>query len=348
MTIKEHLKILSSITAVTGHEKIMSAKIAELFMPLADDVTIDALGNVFAIKKGEGQTPKTVLVTAHYDEIGMVVTGIEKSGFLRFASMGGIDAKSLPAQEVTVLGRETLYGVIGAKPPHLLSAEEMEKNLKIEDLRIDIGFSGDEAKKRVRVGDTVGFRFPLVELKNHRVASNALDNRAGVSALLGILEELKNYHHEHHVIVAATVQEEVGLRGAIVSAYSVAPDFGITIDVCHADMPDSPIDEQFPLGKGVAVAIGPVVNMEKTNAMTSLADKEHIAYQMDPEPGSTGTEASALAIAREGIPVVLLSIPCRYMHTTVETISLDDVECTAKLASRYIASNPWKEEEVSC
>jgi len=347
MTIIEHLRKLCILTAVTGHEKIMSTKIAELFKPLADDVSVDVFGNVFALKKGEGLTPKTILVTAHYDEIGMVVTGIEDSGFLRFTSMGGLDAKSLPAQEVTVLGRESLYGVIGAKPPHLLSSEEMEINLKIDELRIDIGFSGDEAKKRVRVGDTIGFRFPLLELKNHRVASNALDNRAGVSALLGILEELKNYHHEHNVIVAATVQEEAGLRGAIVAAYSVAPDIGIVIDVCHADMPDAPVDEQFPLGKGVAIAIGPVMNSEKTNEIITLADKERIAYQLDPEPGNTGTEASALAMAREGVPVILLSIPCRYMHTTVETISMDDVECTARLAARYIASNPWKGEVVS-
>ncbi len=348
MGIKENLITLCSISAVTGREKGMSSQIAALFAPLADDVKIDAFGNVFATKKGEGESPRTILVTAHYDEIGMVVTGIEDSGFLRFHSLGGIDPKSLPAQEVTVFGRETLYGVIGAKPPHLLSAEEMEKTLKIDELRIDVGLSGDAARQKVRVGDVVAYRVPVVELKNDRVAGNGMDNRAGVTALMGILEALKSRRHKHNVVVAATVQEEAGVRGAIMAAYTVAPDLGIVIDVCHADMPDAPIDEQFPLGKGVAVAIGPVVNAEKTNALIALAKAERIPWQLDPEPGDTGTEASALAVAREGIPTILLSIPCRYMHTTVETVSLEDIESTVKVAARFIASDPFLEEVSLC
>jgi putative aminopeptidase FrvX len=345
MNCGEYLKILCGITAVTGREHGAASRIAALFEPLCDEVRTDRSGNVFGTCRGEGENPRTVLVTAHYDEIGLVVTGVEDSGFLRFSSMGGIDPKSLPAQEVTVFGRETLYGVIGAKPPHLLSAEEMDQAVKMDELRIDIGFSGEEAKALVRVGDVAGFRFPVVELKNNRMACKGMDNRAGVAMLLEMLQVLSGLRHADHVVVAATVQEEVGLRGAVGAAFSEAPDLGIVIDVCHADMPDAPPDDQFPLGKGVAVAIGPVVNAARTRELIELAKRERIPVQLDPEPGDTGTEAAALAVAREGIPTLLLSIPCRYMHTTVETISLDDVMGAAQLAARYIAAGPWKAKE---
>jgi endoglucanase len=259
--------------------------------------------------------------------------------------MGGIDAKTLPAQEVTVLGREPLYGVIGAKPPHLVSAGEMEKVLPMEDLRIDVGLSGEAAEKLVRIGDVVAFRSPARALRNNRVAGKSMDNRSGVAALFQILELLQGMRHDDHVVVAATVQEEVGLRGATTAAFSAAPDLAVVIDVCHADMPDAPIDDQFPLGKGVAVAVGPVTHPERTAEVLEVARRERIPFQIDPEPGNSGTEAAVVQIAREGIPTLLLSVPCRYMHSPVETISLDDLRATAELAARYIASGPWREKE---
>ena len=345
MELLDTLKLLTELTAVTGREQTATKTLVDLFTPLADEVRVDALGSVFATRHGEGENPRTILVTAHYDEIGLVVTGIEKTGFLRFAAMGGIDPKTLPAQEVTVLGREPLYGVIGAKPPHLLSAEEMEKVLPMEDLRIDVGLSGEEAQRLVRVGDVAGFRFPMITLRNNRVAGKSMDNRSGVAALFEILRLLQGLRHDDHVVVAATVQEEVGLRGATTAAFSAAPDLGIVLDVCHGDMPDAPIDDQFPLGKGVAVGIGPVMHPERTREILEVARRERIPFQLDPEPGSSGTEAASLQIAREGIPTVLLSIPCRYMHSTVETISLDDLRAAAELTARYIANGPWREKE---
>ncbi len=345
MELLDRLKQLTDLVAVTGREHGVTGQLAEWFAPLADEVRVDALGSVFATRKGEGRNPRTILVTAHYDEIGLVVTGIEESGFLRFSAMGGIDAKTLPAQEVTVLGREPLYGVIGAKPPHLVSAEEMEKVLPMEDLRIDVGLSGEAAEKLVRIGDVVAFRSPARALKNNRVAGKSMDNRSGVAALFQILELLQGIRHDDHVVVAATVQEEVGLRGATTAAFSAAPDLAVVIDVCHADMPDAPIDDQFPLGKGVAVAVGPVTHPERTAEVLAVARRERIPFQIDPEPGNSGTEAAVVQIAREGIPTLLLSIPCRYMHSPVETISLDDLRATAELAARYIASGPWREKE---
>lgn len=337
MECGELLKKLGGISAVTGRESMATNVIAELFKEYCDEVSIDAFYNVIGIKKGRGQNPSNILVTAHYDEIGLIVTGIEESGFLRFAAAGGVDSKAIAAMEVTVHGREDLFGVIGAKPPHLIAAEDADKAVKMEDMRIDIGFDGKRARELVRVGDMVSFRSPVRELLNKRYAGKSMDNRSGIAALVEILKELKKLYHDDNVYVVATVQEELGLVGAITVTYNIKADLGIVIDVCHGDMPDTPSDETFPLGKGAAIAVGPVLSRYHTKACIKLAKDEKIPYQLDPEPGDTGTEAAAHSVAREGIPAILLSIPSKYMHTTVEMVSVDDIVAVGRLAARYIA-----------
>lgn len=337
MECGELLKKLSDIRAVTGRENMATEKIAKLFHEYCDDVYVDAFYNVIGLKKGQAENPKNVLVTAHYDEIGLIVTGVEDSGFLRFSSAGGVDAKAIGAMEVTVHGKEDLFGVIGVKPPHLLSSEDKDKGIKMEDMRIDIGFDGKKARELVSIGDMVSFNSPARELMNNRIAGKSMDNRSGVAALVEILKELQRLKHDDNVYVVATVQEELGLIGAICATYNIKADLGIVIDVCHGDMPDAPSDEAFPLGKGVAVAIGPIISRRHTKECIKLAKEEKIPYQIDPEAGDTGTEAAVHAVAREGIPVILLSIPSKYMHTTVEMVSIDDVVSTGRLAARYIA-----------
>ncbi len=337
MDCGELLKKLGSMSAVTGRENMATEKIAELFREYCDEVSVDAFYNVIGLKKGQAQNPGSVLVTAHYDEIGLIVTGIEESGFLRFSAAGGVDPKVIGAMEVTVHGKEDLFGVIGAKPPHLISPEDADKAVKMEDMRIDIGFDGPKARKLVTVGDMVSFRNPAQELLNRRLAGKSMDNRSGVASLIEILKELKKLRHDDDVYVVATVQEELGLIGAFCTTYNIKADLGIVIDVCHGDMPDTPSDETFPLGKGVAIAVGPILNRKHTRACIKLAKDEKITHQIDPEAGDTGTEAAVHAVAREGIPVILLSIPSKYMHTTVEMVSVDDVIATGRLAARYIA-----------
>lgn len=333
----ELLKKLSSIRAVTGRENMATDKIAELFREYCDEVSVDAFYNVIGLKKGKSKNPKTVLVTAHYDEIGLIVTDIEESGFLRFAAAGGVDAKAIGAMEVTVHGKKDLFGVIGAKAPHLIPAEDRDKAVKMEDMRIDIGYDKEKAQELVTIGDMISFNSPARELMNNRIAGKSLDNRSGVAGLIEILKELKKLNHEDNVYIVATVQEELGLIGAICTTYNIKADLGIVIDVCHGDMPDAPSDSSFPLGKGVAVAVGPILNRKHTKAIIKMAKEENISYQIDPEAGDTGTEAAVHAIARDGIPVILLSIPSKYMHTTVEMVSVDDVISTGRLAARYIA-----------
>lgn len=337
MECSELLKELSGMSAVTGRENMATEKIAELFKEYCDEVRIDAFYNVIGYKKGQAEKPGSVLVTAHYDEIGLIVTGIEDSGFLRFAAAGGVDAKVIGAMEVTVHGKENLFGVIGAKPPHLIPPEDADKAIKMEDMRIDIGFDGEKARELVSVGDMVSFKSPAQELLNKRLAGKSMDNRSGIAAEIEILKELQKLRHDDDVYVVATVQEELGLIGAFCATYNIKADLGIVIDVCHGDMPDTPSDEAFPLGKGVAVAVGPILNSKHTKACIKLAKDEKIPYQIDPEAGDTGTEAAVHAVAREGIPTILLSIPSKYMHTTVEMVSVDDVIATGRLAARYIA-----------
>ncbi len=337
MECGELLKKLSDIRAVAGRENVATDKIAEIFREYCDDVSIDAFYNVIGFKKGQAEKPGNVLVTAHYDEIGLIITGIEDSGFLRFTAVGGVDAKAIGAMEVTVHGKEDLFGVIGVKPPHLIPPEDKDKGIKMEDMRIDIGYSGEKARELVNIGDMVSFNSPARELMNNRIAGKSMDNRSGVAALVEILKELQKIKHDDNVYVVATVQEELGLIGAICATYNIKADLGIVIDVCHGDMPDAPSDEAFPLGKGVAVAIGPIISRKHAKACIKLAKEENISYQIDPEAGDTGTEAAVHAVAREGIPVILLSIPSKYMHTSVEMVSVNDVVSTGRLAARYIA-----------
>lgn len=328
---------LSNIRALSGRENEASDVIAENFQDYCDEVYIDAFYNVVGLKKGQSAEAKSVLVTAHYDEIGLIVTDIEESGFLRFAPVGGVDVKTIGAMEVTVHAKRDLFGVIGAKAPHLIAPEDKDKAVKFEDMRIDIGFSGEKAKELVTIGDMVSFNSPAKKLMNNRIAGKSLDNRCGVAALVEILKELKRLNHDDDVYVVATVQEELGLIGAICASYKIDADLGIVIDVCHGDMPGTPVDSSFPLGKGTAIAVGPILNREHVKGCIKLAKDESVPYQIDPENGDTGTEAAAHAVTKEGIPVILLSIPSKYMHTPVEMISVDDVIATGRLAARYIA-----------
>jgi len=334
---RDLLKKLGSMKAVAGRENMAAEKIADLFREYCDEVKIDRFFNVIGLKKGQSKNPGNVLVTAHYDEIGLIVTGIEDSGFLRFAAVGGVDPKAIAAMEVTVHGKEELFGVIGTKPPHLIPPEDKSKAVKMEDMLIDIGYDGEKARELVSIGDMVSFKNPPQELLNNRVAGKSMDNRSGVATLIEILKELKKLKHDDNVYVVATVQEELGLIGAFCATYNIKADLGIVIDVCHGDMPDAPSDETFPLGKGVAVAVGPILSRKDTKAIIKLAKSENIPYQIDPETADTGTEAAVHSVAREGIPVVLLSIPSKYMHTTVEMVQIDDIISAGRLAARYIA-----------
>lgn len=348
MDLVQKLGILTSTPAVSGRESDFSQILKGMFEEYCDSVEVDKFYNVIGVKKGRGSNKKKIMVTAHMDEIGFLVNSIDENGFLKLTGVGGIDAKILLAQEVIVHGKKELVGIIGAKPPHLLKPEDAKKAVKLDDLAVDIGMNREKAIEFVSIGDMVTFKPSLKEMQGNKISSKSLDDRSGVLTLLEIMKELDKVYFEHDVFFVATVQEELHLVGAVTASYAIRPDAAVVIDVGHGDMPDASKDDTYTLGKGPAIGIGPNLHKKLTRKIMDVAKDENIAYQIDVEPGNTGTEAWATQVSREGIPTVLLSIPLRYMHTTIETLHLNDIKNTARLTARYIAAIGGEMEELLC
>ncbi|MBL7183464.1 MAG: M42 family metallopeptidase [Anaerolineae bacterium] len=336
MQIAPLLKKLSEARGVSGYEAEVREIVVEEFGRYANEVQTDKLGNVIALKRGEGEEPRRrIMLAGHMDEIGLMVTTLEK-GFLRFTSVGGLDERTLLGQEVTVHGRRDLPGIIGSRPPHVLPKEEREKTIAMDKLFIDVGMGAEDLARLVRVGDLVTLRREFTQLQGDLVAGKALDDRTAVAAILVCLEGLASVRHAWDVYAVATVQEEVGLRGAITSAYGLAPDAAIAIDATFGNQPGVSEAETVEMGKGPAIAFGPNVHPRLYEALVEVAKGLEIPYQIEPVPGRSGTDAWAIQVTREGIPTALLSIPLRYMHTSVETVSLKDVERTGRLLAGFI------------
>jgi len=328
------LKRLSEAKGVSGYEDEVRAIVAEEFGRYADEVRTDKMGSVIALKKGEGQG-RRIMLAAHLDEIGLIVTKIEK-GFLRFTSVGGFDDRVLLGQEVVVHGKRELPGVIASRPPHVLPREEREKIIPMDKLFIDVGLPPEEVERLVQVGDLVTIGREFTRLQGDFAAGKAFDDRAGVASILVCLEGLASVKHLWDVYAVATVQEEVGLRGATTSAYGLAPDLAIAIDVGFGSQPGVSEAETIEMGKGPAIAFGPNIHPKLYQALVEVARDLEIPYQVEPIPGPSGTDAWAIQVTREGIPTALLSIPLRYMHTSVETVSLKDIERTGRLMAGFI------------
>ena len=344
----ELVKRLTQATGPSGYERRAALVAQRELAPFADEVTIDGTGSVIALKRGTSKAAnrKRILLTAHIDEIGLLVTRIEPGGFLRFTQIGGFDARVLLGQEVyihpvTRHGAATALqypGIIGAKPPHFQSASESESVIPMDDLYIDIGLDAAQARQKVAVGDVATIRAPFVNLMNDRAAGKAMDDRACVAVMVKALEHLRQARHSWDVYAVASVQEEVGLAclGALPSAYNVRPDIGIAIDGTHADMPLAAEHETFLLGKGPTISVGPNLHPAVVDKLKDVAKREEIPYQLEPTPGVTGTDAMDIQIAAEGIPSGLVSPPMRYMHTPVETIAAADIDRAGRLLARFI------------
>jgi endoglucanase len=316
----------------------------DTFRGLADEVRADAMGNVIAYKRGStasepGAEPKPrrkIMLAGHMDEIGLIVTELEK-GFLRFTQVGGFDVRTLMGQEVVVHGRRPLPGVIGSRPPHVLSAEERNKPAPMDKLFIDVGLGQQALREVVRVGDLITIRRPLLELKGGLVSGKAFDDRAAVVAIAVCLEILNALDHAWDVYGVATVQEEVGLRGAITSTYGVAPDAGIAIDVGFGKQPGVGPEDAIELDKGPALAFGPNLHPVLFGELQRVAQEHEIPVQIEVAPRGTGTDANAMQVTRAGVPTALLSIPLRNMHTPIETLAVKDVLRTGRLMAYTIA-----------
>ncbi len=336
MNTLELIQQLSEAVGPSGREAPIGDVLHSLWGPLSDDLRTDAMGNVIALQRGSGAEPRPSLMgAAHMDENALIVTAIEE-GFLHIHRIGGTDRRVLLGLEVIVHGKEDLPGIIGTRPPHVLSADERRQVVPWEKLYVDVGLPHDEVTALVPVGAPVSIRRPLIRLKNGLVAGKAMDNRASVVVLTLALQLLRRREHSWDFYAVATVQEEVGAKGALTSAFGLDPTLAIALDVTFAKQADDSGTGTFTLDKGPTVGLGPNFHPQIVQRLRDTAKSEEIYTTLETMPGHSGTDAWSIQVAREGIPCGLLSIPVRYMHQPVETISLRDMERTARLLVAFV------------
>lgn len=338
---REFLQRLLETASPTGSEMAVADMLRKRLAPTADEIETDVMGSVHAVLKGAGEGP-SVMFAAHMDEIGLMVTYISDEGFLSVASIGGVDAAVLPGMRVDVHTTEaTVRGVVGKKPVHLIETDDRKTVTPLDKLVIDVGLPGEEVKKRIQVGDSITYGVGFETFGKGMAVSRSFDDKAGVYVGTRVIEELKKSGlSKGDFIFASTVQEEIGVRGAQTSAYSIEPDVGIAFDVTHAtDYPgiDKTKYGDIVCGKGPVIARGPNVNPHVYERLVAAAKKEGIPYQLEAEPGVTGTDARAIQVSRGGNATGLISVPLRYMHTPTEVINLDDLEATVKLVVGFVS-----------
>lgn len=333
MDVQKILSDAAQKLGPSGQEMQIAEYFAEQFKPFVDEVYVDKMFNVIAHKKGTG--PK-VMLCAHMDEIGLMVIGIEEDGSLRLGNVGGVDPRILPACRVWVHGKEKLFGTIGALPPHLMTAEDRTKNYDRKDLHVDLGLPVEKVKELVHIGDLVTFNAKPVKLLNDQFASKTMDDRACVTILLLAAERLQRMVCDADVWFVGSTQEEVGSRGAMTAAFAIDPDLAIALDVDHATIPGSRPDTTVA-GDSLCATVGPYIQPKLVERLIKCAAAHHVKLQTAVSGRATYTDADEVGIVRAGIPVVLLSLPLKYMHTSVETLHIDALEEGGRMIAHFLS-----------
>jgi len=336
--LKDILHQMLLTASPSGSEEQITTLFAEQIRPFVDEVYTDVNGNCIAHKKGSG--PKVMLM-AHADEIGLMISYIDDRGFLYFKEIGGIDTNILPGQRVSIMGQQgPVSGVIGKKPIHLQDKSENTKQLEPEDLWIDIAAQDKaDAQSKVQIGDVATLQGSPVMLNDTLLLSRSLDDKIGLAVLMGLAQNLQSIHTDKDIYLVASVQEELGARGAKMITEAIRPDVGIAIDVTHAtDYPTMSPDKDgdISLGKGAVIPMGPNMSKGINQQLINLAKSNGIPYQIEAIARPTGTDAREIQVAATGIRTGLISIPCRYMHTPSEVVSLADADSAIELLSAYL------------
>lgn len=324
--------------SASGYEGALQGVVHQYVAPFADQVSKDVHGNLMAVRNPEA--PLRVMLAGHCDQIGLIVQYIDDDGFLYAQEIGGWDPQVLIGQRMTVWSAGgAVSGVIARKPIHLLTEEERKQVPKVKDLWIDIGAaSKSEAEQLVCVGDSVTVELGYRELRNGRASSPAMDDKCGLWVVIEALRRIDPKKLKCAVYAVSTVQEEVGLRGARTSAFGIDPQVGIAVDVTHAtDCPtiDKKQEGDVRLGRGPVVYRGPNMNPKVVERLLQKAQEYDLPYQLAASGRASPTDANSIQVNRAGVATGLVSIPNRYMHSPVETISLDDIDRAADLLARF-------------
>ncbi|REJ82833.1 MAG: M42 family peptidase [Bacteroidetes bacterium] len=331
------LKEICETAGAPGFEEKVRQIVLREISPLADDVSVDKIGNVTAVKKGKQN--KKVMVAAHMDEIGFIVTHIDDNGFLRFHTLGGFDPKTLTAQRVIVHGKKDLIGVMGSKPIHIMTSDEKNKAPQINDYFIDLGMNKAEVEEIVSVGDPITRQRELIEMGNC-VNCKSIDNRVSVFILIETFRQLKDVPYDVYGVF--TVQEEVGLRGASVAAHQIEPDFGFGLDTTIAyDVPGAKPHEQVTrLGAGAAIKImdsSTICDSRMIRFMKKTADTHQIPWQPEIlQAGGTDT-AGIQRMGKSGAIAGAVSIPTRHIHQVIEMADKTDIDSCIRLLTNCIS-----------
>ena len=332
-----------------GFEKKIRELVLQEVKGLVDEIEIDNMGNVYAIKRGKGD--KRVMIGAHMDEIGFMVTHIDDNGFIRFHTLGGFDPKTLTAQRVIIHGKKDIIGVMASKPIHVMTADERNKVAKLSDYFIDTGLSVDEVKELVTIGDPVTREREFIEMGNC-VNGKSLDNRLAVFILIEMFRGLVGKTVPYDIYGVFTVQEEVGIRGANVSSMRINPDFGFGLDTTIAfDLPGAAAHEKITeLGKGTAIKImdaSTICDYRMVDFMKKTADKHKITWQ--PEILTAGgTDTAGIQRMTEGGSIAgAVSIPTRHLHQVIEMAHKDDIQGSIDLLSACVSEIDQYDWEIS-
>ncbi len=333
MDIKADLKALCGEIGVSGDEFAASKKAAELLRKFTEDVTVDAFGNVIGRIDSTATNAKTLLLDAHIDSVGLIVTYIEENGSLRVGACGSPDVRTMLAQSVTVHGREKVPGVVSTLPPHVRKESKVPE---VGDISIDVGMTKEQVEKFVSQGDRVTVNSAFRELCGDLVSAATVDDRSGVCAILAALEMLKDKRIDYNIVICFSAQEETGERGAKQAAARIRPDEALIVDVSFGRTPDSSPRETAELGSGVMIGFSACLDKKMSNSLRDLARRRNIPFTCEVMPSSTGTNADAIAVSGNGVKCCTLSFPIRYMHTSVECVNLKDIEAVSRLICEYV------------
>lgn len=335
MDLKKLTLTLAESFGVSGDEQ-STAHVAADYLKQWGNVHTDALGSLICTLRPAGEGEAHVMLCAHMDEIGMIVTHILPDGFLRVASVGGVDRRTLLASPVKVLGREKVDGVICSVPPHLQSGEESKKIPKMEEIAIDVGLSYEQAREKIALGDRVVICHKGAAMGEHRVSSKALDNRAGCAAVLYAADLLRQEELSCGLSVVLSTREELSCNGAKTSAFGLQPTHAIAVDVSFGLTDDAPKHKCGELAKGPMIGVSPTLSREVTDGLVSSAKAGEIPFQYEVMGGTTSTDADVITLTGAGVRCGLVSIPLRYMHTPTEVVDVRDIEASGRLIAQYI------------